>query len=81
MQTTTYTLPAHWACALINADCSGMDDDEIAAMNDWLSAYRPGSCVDCSEDPEFCHSHDADGYALAGDCLTFTFTNYEEIEQ
>lgn len=38
MKTTTYTLPAHWACALINADESGMDDDEIAAMNDWLSA-------------------------------------------
>ena len=81
MNTTTYTLPAHWACALINADCSGMDDDDIQALDLWLSAYRPGSCVDCSDETEFRHSHDADGYALAGDCLTFTFTNYEEITE
>jgi len=81
MQTTTYTLPAHWACALINADCSGMDDEEIQALDLWLSDNSPGYCLDCSENPEFCHSHDADGYALAGDCLTYTFTAFEEIEQ
>ena len=81
MQTTTYTLPAHWACALINADCSGMDDDEIQALDLWLSDNSPGYCLDCSEDPEFCHSHDADGYALAGDCLTYTFTAFEEAAE
>ncbi len=80
MKTTTYTLPAHWACALINVDCSGMDDEEIQALDLWLSDNSPGSCIDCSEDPEFCHSHDADGYALAGDCLTYTFTAFEEIK-
>jgi hypothetical protein len=74
IETTTYTLPAYWACALINGDESGMDDDEIKELNEWLSAFNPGLCLDCSEESEFCHSHDADGYALAGDCLTFTFS-------
>ena len=78
MKTTTYTLPAQWAGPLINCDCSGMTDEEINALDLWISDYAPGDCLDCSEQPEFCHSHDADGYALAGDCLTFTFTNYEE---
>lgn len=76
MKTTTYTLPAHWACALINGDESGMEEEEIAAMNDWLRNFKPGACIDCTGEPEFCHSHDADGYELSGDCLTYTF--YEE---
>ena len=78
MKTTTYTLPAHWAPALINADESGMADDEIEALNEWLSDYAPGHCLDCSGYPEFTTHHDAADYVLACDCLTYTFTNYEE---
>ena len=78
MKTTTYTLPAHWASALINDDATGLSDDEHDSLNDWLSAYRPGSCIDCTNEPEFCWTHDADGYELAGDCLTYTFATFEE---
>ena len=78
MKTTTCTLPAHWASALINDDATGLSDDEHDRLNEWLKDYRPGACLDCTTEPEFRHSHDADGYELAGDCLTFTFTNYEE---
>ena len=78
MKTTTYTLPAHWAPALINADESGLSDDEIQAMNDWLESTSPGHCLDCSGDPEFTPYHDASEFVLVCDCLTYTFTNYEE---
>lgn len=78
MQTLTYRLPSHWASALINDDATGLTDEEHNELNEWLQAYRPGYCIDCTEEPEFCYSHDADGYALAGDCLTFTFTILEE---
>ncbi len=73
MKTETYTLPAHWASALINDDESGMDDDEISAMNAWLEYAKPGYCIDCGEETFFCKWHDAIGYSLAGDCLEFTF--------
>lgn len=76
IETTAYTLPAHWACALINDDATGLSDAEHDALNKWLKDYRPGYCLGCTDEPEFCTNHDADGYALAGDCLTFTF---EEI--
>ena len=72
IETTTYTLPAYWACALINGDESDMDDDEIQEMNAWLEQNQPGFCLDCSDESEFCHSNDAMG--LPGDCLTFTFS-------
>lgn len=78
MKTTTYTLPAHWAPALINGDLSGMTDEEIDSLYLWISHEAPGVCIACSDDSEFRHLHDADGYALAGDCLTYTFTHYEE---
>jgi len=32
IETDTVTLPAYWACALVNGDVSGMEDSEIAAM-------------------------------------------------
>lgn len=73
MKTETYTLPAYWASALINADESGMEDDEIAAMDKWLDYAKPGHCLTCSKESFFTAWHDATGFALAGDCLEFTF--------
>ena len=78
MKTTTYTLPAHWAPALINGDESGMADDEIQALNDWLSLIEPGPCLDCSGPSEFTHGHDANDFVLACECLTYTFAAYKE---
>lgn len=78
MKTTDYTLPAHWASALINADESGMADDEIQALDDWIDAFQPGACVDCSGTLEFTAFHDASEFVLACECLTFTFAHYEE---
>jgi len=73
MKFTEYTLPAFWASALINADYSGLSDEEEKALNAWLDAEKPGYCVGCSESEEFCWRHDASDFALACDCLIFTF--------
>ena len=78
IKTTAYNLPAHWACALINDDATGLSDAEHDALNKWLKDYRPGYCLGCTDEPEFCTNHDARDYELAGDCLTFTF---EEIKK
>lgn len=43
----TYVLPAFWASALINADTSGMNDDDEIKMNNWLDSVKPGYCVGC----------------------------------
>lgn len=72
----TYTLPAHWASALVNADTSGMEDDEEQALNDWMDHHQPGVCLSCSEVPEFRKFHDAAPSVLACDCLDFDFTVY-----
>ena len=68
---TVYTLPAHWACALVNDDRTGLDDAEEFALDEWLESEAPGYCVGASDTPEFCRSNDAG--TLAGDCLDFTF--------
>jgi hypothetical protein len=69
METDIITLPAYWACALINGDESGMSDEEIAEMDTYLAdALRDGwqvvSTVDDSE--RFTWSYDLYGGSCAG---------------
>lgn len=73
MDTIKFTLPAHWASALINGDFSGLDEAEDAAVRYWLDTEPDigGDALDCTDEPEFLRHYDADG--LACDCLTFTF--------
>lgn len=71
MKFIEYTLPSHWACALINDDESGMTDEDIQEMNQWLDFVKPGYCVGCSDESEFKHRCDAD--VLSCDCLKYTF--------
>lgn len=78
MKTITLTLPAYWAPALINGDETGLDDDESAALAEfceWLNSQGINAgAIDCTEEPEFCRTHDAiEIWAPAGDCLEFTF--------
>lgn len=77
MNFETYKLPAYWAPYLINADATGLSDDEQTAIDAWCDETGVGLCVDCADDDvEFCHRHDASDYALAGDCCNFTFEVY-----
>jgi len=71
MKFTKYVLPAHWASALINGDDSGMRESEIAEMDAWLQAKKPGLCVGCSDEEFFCCGNDANN--LGANCLTFYF--------
>ena len=78
METIDFTLPAHWASALINGDFSGLDADDDAAVRYWLDTEPDigGDALSCTDEPEFRAFHDADG--LACDCLTFTFPYRED---
>lgn len=68
----TATLPAHWASALINADPSGLSDEEEKELYSFLAANPEYSQpVGCSEESEFCHYHDGPG--LPGDCLVYSY--------
>lgn len=73
LETITYTLPAHWACALINADESGLSYEESEALEKWLINEGIGACVDVSNEEFFSSFHDASQYILACNCLEFTF--------
>jgi hypothetical protein len=68
---TEYVLPSNWASALINADESGMTEEDITEMNQYLDFVKPGFCVGCSDESEFMHRCDAD--VMPCDCLTYTF--------
>lgn len=75
MNTVELTAPSSWACYLINADCSGMEDDEISACDAWLKAegVHRFNCVDC-KDAGFMRWHDASRhYPFAADCSTYAF--------
>lgn len=73
IETITYTLPAFWACPLINGDLSGLEDEEGEAIEAWLNHEGVGACVDVSEESFFSSFHEARFYVLACDCLEFTF--------
>ncbi len=72
-----YTAPAHWACYLINGDCSGMEEEDIVACDSW-TATLPGSVASCTSEEEEAHPgflrwHDATDFCpYAADCCLYT---------
>jgi hypothetical protein len=73
MKTANYLLPDFWASPLINDDWTGLSDEDEAHLTLWLKATKPGYCIDVSDESEFVTGHDARGYVLPCDCLTYTF--------
>lgn len=78
MKIEKFRLPAHWASALINADPSGLDDDDNAALDlfeGWMiKEFNQCWPIDCDEEPQFERWHDAARFGvLACDTLTFSF--------
>lgn len=78
MQTLQLDLPAHWACALINDDTSGLDPSDERALqlfiNQMITEY--GICwpLDVSDgEGDFMHYHSASPFGVGG-CLTLLFT-------
>lgn len=75
MKTEILILPAHWACALVYGDFSGLEESEAQDLEAWqsmASAEGYGFCVDVSQESFFCTAHDARD-VLPCDCLEFTF--------
>ena len=72
---TVWTLPSHWASALINDDRTGLDDVEEYALNAVLNELgHDWYCVNASDDAYFTRLHDARLQGiLACDVLDFTF--------
>ena len=72
---TLFTLPNHWASALINGDTTGLEEEELANFELFCDDETQGlTCVDCWEDSSFVKYHDAKDYGiLATDCSTFVF--------
>jgi hypothetical protein len=73
IETVTYTLPAFWACPLINGDESDLSYEESEALEEWLESEAVGACVNVSENEFFAPWHDAIYYVLPCSCLEFTF--------
>lgn len=80
MKTLELELPRDWACALVNGDESGLEDDDQSALDmfvDWMIAkYGQCWCVNVSDDDggDFRRYHDATEFGvLACDVATFTF--------
>ena len=74
----TYTLPAFWACALINDDTSALDYRDEKPFQDFclymLKEHGNNWPLDCSEVAEFMTYHDARRFGvLACDVLDYTF--------
>jgi hypothetical protein len=73
-----YTLPAVWACALVDGDRSGLTDDDDRELGEWLAVNGQDLpmfyCVGVSGCAAWQHEHDAtNGGVRAADCLEFTF--------
>ena len=78
MQTIEMDLPSHWACALINGDESGIDDDEQASLDAFtdymVKQYGRCDCLDVNcEGEDFMRYHDAADFGVLA-CNTSKFT-------
>lgn len=75
MKTETYILPAYWACALINADYSGLEDADIEEIEIFEADNKEDNCrfacIGCSDEQYFTWRNDANN--LGCDVLEYTF--------
>lgn len=73
-----YYAPTHWAAAIVNADPSGLEDEEETAIVEWLEhcASQGLELVDaCVDDVDFIKYHDAYAFfPYASDCCVYRFT-------
>jgi len=75
MQTESLTAPSFWASAIVNNDYSGLEPDEVGALNAWLAENRLSfrDCLTC-EDAGFMRRHGAfNQFPYAANCMTYIF--------
>lgn len=71
---TTLVAPSAWASAIINMDYSGLEPEDVKAVNTFLArnGYSFADCI-TSEDAGFCRVHDASELVGAADCQRYWF--------
>lgn len=67
-----FVLPAYFAAALMNADESGLSEEESRLLDEFVHEKCNGLCVGCSEDQFFTACHDMPRIG-ASECLEFYF--------
>lgn len=76
MKTRTFILPTCYACALVNDDYSGLEDQDITDLENFITEHqkegRYFSCAQVSEESDFKHGHDMNRNQGA-DVSEFTF--------
>ncbi|WP_048647514.1 hypothetical protein [Nitratireductor soli] len=74
MKTITLTAPSHWASAIINGDYSGLDEEDVSALNSFLALQGVSfsDALTC-EDAGFRWRHDASPAVGGADCQEYTF--------
>jgi hypothetical protein len=71
LQVIHATAPSAWASYLINGDSSGIDAEDIAAADRFVSEVLGAPAVDC-EDAGFCWNHSASHIMpLGADCQRY----------
>ena len=70
IETVEYTLPVHLAPLLLYGDRSGMESDEIEAVENWLESEGNPCFMDMSEDSWFSWRNDFDD--LGNTVATYT---------
>lgn len=58
MKKNTYRIPALYLPALVNDDTSGLSEEEVLKLNDWLEREQPGLATCPEGGPFFAHGHD-----------------------
>jgi hypothetical protein len=74
--TIIYNLPESWAVVIVNDDWTGIDDEEIPIIENFMaSELKDGqylTLLDYEQESEFMRYHDAEPYGwLADNCLQF----------
>lgn len=67
-----FILPERFAPALINADESGLNEEESQLLNEFVKENCKDICVGCSEESFFTANHDLSGIGAAN-CREFYF--------
>jgi hypothetical protein len=65
-----YKLYDHWASSLVNGDDSGLENEDMEAIDSFLKSENLGSCVDVWDDSEFGRPECG---GLPGSVSTFVF--------
>ena len=72
MEQNTYRIPAHYVCALVNDDWSGLSDEDEKELKEWLETTEPGSATCPDGETFFAHGNDINRN-IGADCYDVIF--------